>query len=124
MLAFLAVSMFVISCGKDESKNESLEGTWRLESIEGKEKLDDCQKKSKVSFIDGAYSDTLFGEMSEGGDCSYVRWSDPNIKYKVSGNKIILIIEGKEVDDTIEFSIKGNKLTLIEGGRKLIYVKQ
>lgn len=121
MLAFIALGSLVISCGKDE--DASLEGTWYMESITANGKvqaLDECDKKSNLTFSGKNYTSTSYSSTDE-GTCLEDKEESEMGTFVVSGNTITRT-NSKNETDTVVFSIKGNTLTLTdnftEGGKE------
>lgn len=109
MLACLAISTLVISCGKDE--NQSIEGTWYYYSatVEGKVQLfSDCMQKSSVTFAGNNEATFVGYSPNNQGEC--VKEKEENGTYSISGNEITILISQKAEKHT--FSIDGNTMTI------------
>lgn len=125
VLALMSLVVFAVSCGKEkeeepkkeepkqeepkkEDEKPSIEGTWYLESsiVNGKqEKLDDCRKKTNVTFSAGKFKTNGYQIFS--GKCSESIFEGT---YAVSGNTITSQINGEE-KSTATFTINENALT-------------
>lgn len=108
ILAFIAVASFVVSCSKDD--DNSLEGTWYLESatVNGVAvDLTACEKKSFIAFSGDTYSSSDYYERTD-GNC--VEQTEKGT-YSVS-NGTITTVDSEGVTSTISYSVSGNTLTI------------
>ena len=119
-MAFIAVAIFVTSCGKSDDKtnnqtNNSLVGSWIIESEteNGVEKvLDECEKKNTYTFTaDNKYSLVSYDKNPANNQCK------ENLEegtYTITGKQIVLTEKGDRIGEADEatFSITNNKLTL------------
>ncbi len=109
ILAFIAVASFVVSCSKDD--DNSLEGTWYLESVTVNGVAADltaCEKKSFIAFSGDTYSSI---DYYEGTDGNCVELSSEKGTYSVS-NGTITTVDSEGATSTISYSVSGNTLTM------------
>ncbi|WP_315098999.1 lipocalin family protein [Capnocytophaga sputigena] len=113
-MAFIAVAIFVTSCGKSDDgvSNKDLVGTWYLESatINGEvQPYTDCEKRTNIVFTTTEFSSV--GYATENDTCTELGRNSGT--YTVSGNTIFY----KKQDGSSyssEISLSGNKLTITQ----------
>lgn len=119
-MAFIAVAIFVTSCGKSDDKtnnqtNNSLVGSWIIESEteNGIAKvLNECEKKNTYTFTaDNKYSLVSYDKNPANNQCVA---ETENGTYSITGKQIVLTEQGNRIGEADEatFSIANNKLTL------------
>lgn len=101
---------------KDENslKNDSLEGTWYYESLEGipgYENLNDCGKKSNITYSDNTYR-TLFYD----NDCNLL--TDNGGTYQMEGN--IMTVKAQAQDEVSTTKITTTQTILEHTETKLV----
>ncbi len=112
ILVFIAIASFVVSCGKDE--DNSLEGTWYLESVTENGvtvELSACEKKTFVTFSGNTYSSVSYDDKNLTGDCTV----DDSITgtYSVVNGTMTTVNSDGETSTTF-YSVSRNKLTITE----------
>lgn len=123
-MAFIAVAIFVTSCGKSDEQtnnqtnnnnNNNLVGSWIIESEteNGIAKvLNECEKKNTYTFTtDNKYSLVSYDKNPANNQCK------ENLEegtYTITGKQIVLTEKGDRIGEADEatFSIANNKLTL------------
>ena len=121
-MAFIAVAIFVTSCGKSDEQtnnqtnnNNNLVGSWIIESEteNGIAKvLNECEKKNTYTFTtDNKYSLVSYDKNPTNNQCK------ENLEegtYTITGKQIVLTEKGDRIGEADEatFSITNNKLTL------------
>lgn len=123
-MAFIAVAIFVTSCGKSDDKtnnqtnnnnNNNLVGSWIIESEteNGIAKvLNECEKKNTYTFTaDNKYSLVSYDKNPANNQCVA---ETENGTYSITGKQIVLTEQGNRIGEADEatFSIANNKLTL------------
>lgn len=115
----LFVVLFVVvafSCGKSEGEsNDSIVGTWAVQSITSSgvvKDLDDCNKKTSMTFTETGFKD-VYVETDSDGKCVS---ENTEGTYTISGNILTMTYKlvGEEEVKTKTFVVEGNTLTTTE----------
>lgn len=112
LVASVAVATMLTSCKKDDD-NDSIEGAWQLESfvVNGiAETLDDCDKKSTMSFTSTTASRI---EYYTAGNNECKVESEGTGTYVISGDKLTITESDGEVI-LFTFSVSGDRLVLTQ----------
>lgn len=113
-IAFIAVAIFVTSCGKadDSVSSKDLVGTWTAVSIfeDGvSQELSECEKRTNIVFTETHLKMTPY-EQDKNGNCNIATKDIAEGTYSVSGNTIT-IKDGNNSSESASISLSGGKLT-------------
>ncbi|MDO5607780.1 MAG: lipocalin family protein [Capnocytophaga sp.] len=135
-LAFIAVTVVLASCSKDDNNNiyvDNLQGSWGLtedyegttvENVEPLE-LTDCEKQSTLIFQGNTMTSRVFGEGNNGA-CE-----EDTFTVTFSATETTLTFTMGSIKWSVDYQLSGDTLTLIETDHeldppvsKLVYTKK